>query len=118
MDASVWGSTGQNALGFMVAVAFFGAGTALMGTWVERHGPFASAVRTLVLVPAGWALIGLAGYVANYPLLMIGCLLLGSGISVSYIGATSMLQRQFRESKGAVGCVGVRERGGSACVGS
>lgn len=58
-------NTGANANAFTICVALFGLSAAILGSWIERHGPFYAVRAAVILTPAGWAFACLGSWLPN-----------------------------------------------------
>jgi len=88
-------------IAFYLAVGFLGAAAALMGAWLERHGPFVTCALGTTLFFVGNLLTALALHLRLIWLVFIGYgVVAGFGMGVCYISPVSALQKWFPDKKG------------------
>jgi MFS family permease len=100
LDHDMFGHPGVTSRAFVACVACYGMGTLLLGSWIGRHGVFASVRRSLILTPLGWFCFSLAASTGQQWLLYAYGLLHGLGCAHAYISTTSCLTQWYPKSKG------------------
>ncbi|KAH9273584.1 hypothetical protein BASA83_004252 [Batrachochytrium salamandrivorans] len=86
---------------FYVAVGVFGITAALLGPWLERHGPMAGCLLGAVLFYVGNLVAGLGIYTRHIELVFFGYgVISGMGLGIAYISPVSPLQKWFPEARG------------------
>lgn len=120
IDTYIYGKVVDMApITFYIAVGLFGTSAAIMGPWLERHGPgFACAVgSTLFFI--GNLLTALAIYTKQTWLVFIGYGVVGGyGLGLCYISPVSCLQKWFPDRRGLASGLAVCGFGaGSIAVG-
>ena len=116
LDHDVWGQPGVNSRMFVACVAFYGLGTLAMGSWIGRHGVFASVRRSLILTPLGWLCASLAASTGQQWLLYAYGLLHGLGCAHAYISTTSCLTQWYPKFKGFISGLAVFGAGAGSLV--
>lgn len=93
---------------FYIAFGLLGFSAAIMGPWLERHGPKKALLISSTAFYIGHLLAALAVYLKSIWLLYIGYGVIGGfGIGFSYITPVSILQKWFPHKKGLAAGVGV-----------
>ncbi|KAH6602699.1 hypothetical protein BASA61_000864 [Batrachochytrium salamandrivorans] len=102
---------------FYVAVGVFGITAALLGPWLERHGPMAGCLLGAVLFYVGNLVAGLGIYTRHIELVFFGYgVISGMGLGIAYISPVSPLQKWFPEARGIAAGVAVCGFGGGSII--
>ncbi|KAI9203695.1 major facilitator superfamily domain-containing protein [Polychytrium aggregatum] len=108
IEAYIYGLTtpagvdrGIASITFYIAVAVFGYTAALLGPWLERHGPFRGAMLGAALFFFGQLVTALGCYVKQIAVVYVGYgIFSGAGLGIAYISPVSPLQKWFPEMRG------------------
>ncbi|KAJ1557433.1 hypothetical protein HK096_007289 [Nowakowskiella sp. JEL0078] len=102
---------------FYIAVAVFGSAAAILGPWLERHGPFKGTLLGASLFYAGNLLAGLGVFTKQMWLVYVGYGVVGGmGLGIGYIAPVSPLQKFFPEMRGIAAGLAVCGFGGGSII--
>lgn len=102
---------------FTTALAILGLSAALLGPWVERHGPRTAARAAAVAFGCGLLLGGLGLALVNPWLVWLGLgVVSGLGCGLGYIAPVSTLVRWFPDRRGMATGLAIMGFGGGAFV--
>jgi MFS family permease len=86
---------------FYIAVGMFGTTTAIMGPWIERHGPRAGIVLGATSFLIGNIIVGIGLYADLMGIVYVGYgVFCGFGMGLCYISPVSALQKWFPDYRG------------------
>lgn len=108
----------QIALTFSLAIFFLGMSAAIMGHFVERHGPRKAGMLAASFFGGGLLVAGLGAYLANIYIIWLGYGVLGGiGLGIGYITPVSTLIKWFPDHRGFATGLAIMGFGFGAMVG-
>ncbi|MCE2573422.1 L-lactate MFS transporter [Motilimonas eburnea] len=103
---------------FSLAIFFLGLSAAIMGHFVERHGPRKAGLIAATFWGTGLLVAGLGTYIGNIYLLWLGYGVLGGiGLGVGYITPVSTLVKWFPDRRGFATGLAIMGFGFGAMIG-
>lgn len=111
----------QTAIGviFSIAIAMLGISAAVMGTWVEKHGPRRAMFVSACFWASGFLIGSLGIFTQQLWLLYLGYGFIGGiGLGIGYISPVSTLMKWFPDRPGMATGMAIMGFGGGALVAS
>lgn len=107
------------AITFSLAIFFLGVSAAIMGHFVERHGPRKSGIVAAIFWGSGLIIAGLGVKMGNIHVLWLGYGVLGGiGLGVGYITPVSTLVKWFPDRRGLATGLAIMGFGFGAALGA
>ncbi|KAF2077144.1 hypothetical protein CYY_001529 [Polysphondylium violaceum] len=106
IDKAIYGNENQGMapITFYITVGVFGISAALMGPWIERHGPRLGVFIGAILFTLGHYLTAVGIHFQSIWVVYIGYGVFGGfGIAITYISPVSTLQKWFPNHRGLSG---------------
>ncbi|MFQ3261442.1 OFA family MFS transporter [Reinekea sp.] len=112
-------SDNEIALTFSLAIFFLGMSAAIMGHFVERHGPRKAGMLAATFFGGGMLLAGLGASMQNLYIIWLGYGVLGGiGLGIGYITPVSTLVKWFPDRRGLATGLAIMGFGFGAMVGA
>ena len=109
----------QIALTFSLAIFFLGMSAAIMGHFVERHGPRKAGMLAASFFGGGLLVAGLGAWMQNLYIIWLGYGVLGGiGLGIGYITPVSTLVKWFPDRRGFATGMAIMGFGFGAMVGA
>lgn len=112
-------SNNEIALTFSLAIFFLGISAAIMGHFVERHGPRKAGMLAATFFGGGMLVAGFGAYIQNLYVIWLGYGVLGGiGLGIGYITPVSTLIKWFPDRRGLATGLAIMGFGFGAMVGA
>ncbi len=109
----------QIALTFSLAIFFLGMSAAIMGHFVERHGPRKAGMLAASFFGGGLLVAGLGAWLQNLYVIWLGYGVLGGiGLGIGYITPVSTLVKWFPDHRGFATGLAIMGFGFGAMIGA
>ncbi|ATX76008.1 MAG: OFA family MFS transporter [Reinekea forsetii] len=107
------------AMTFSLAIFFLGMAAAIMGHFVERHGPRKAGILAASFFGGGMLIAGLGAYIQNLYVIWLGYGVLGGiGLGIGYITPVSTLVKWFPDRRGLATGLAIMGFGFGAMIGA
>ncbi|WP_320823555.1 OFA family MFS transporter [Reinekea sp.] len=107
------------AMTFSLAIFFLGMAAAIMGHFVERHGPRKAGMLAASFFGGGMLIAGLGAYLQNLYIIWLGYGVLGGiGLGIGYITPVSTLIKWFPDRRGLATGLAIMGFGFGAMIGA
>mgnify|MGYP006071801673 FL=1 len=107
------------AMTFSLAIFFLGMAAAIMGHFVERHGPRKAGMLAASFFGGGMLIAGLGAYIQNLYVIWLGYGVLGGiGLGIGYITPVSTLVKWFPDRRGLATGLAIMGFGFGAMIGA
>lgn len=108
----------QIALTFSLAIFFLGMSAAIMGHFVEKHGPRRAGTLSACFFGGGLLIAGLGAWIENLYVIWLGYGVLGGiGLGIGYITPVSTLVKWFPDRRGMATGLAIMGFGFGAMIG-
>ena len=112
-------SNNEIALTFSLAIFFLGMSAAIMGHFVERHGPRKAGMLAATFFGGGMLIAGFGAYIQNLYVIWLGYGVLGGiGLGIGYITPVSTLVKWFPDRRGLATGLAIMGFGFGAMIGA
>jgi len=112
-------SNNEIALTFSLAIFFLGMSAAIMGHFVEKHGPRKAGMLAASFFGGGMLVAGLGAYLENLYIIWLGYGVLGGiGLGIGYITPVSTLVKWFPDRRGLATGLAIMGFGFGAMIGA
>ncbi|WP_320826863.1 OFA family MFS transporter [Reinekea sp.] len=107
------------AMTFSLAIFFLGMAAAIMGHFVERHGPRKAGMLAASFFGGGMLIAGFGAYIQNLYVIWLGYGVLGGiGLGIGYITPVSTLIKWFPDRRGLATGLAIMGFGFGAMIGA